>query len=166
MPTSALTASLALQEAAIDRFMLLGGLVDTHAEMWLWLALVLLIAEILTVGFFAAALAVASLFTACVAWAGAGPYWQLFAFSAFSIGMLLWMRPVFVRWLAPAEAPTNTSKLVGQKGTVTEQVPAGGHGRVKLTNEERRATAHEALDTGDRVTVTAVEGNTLTVTRG
>ncbi len=166
MSTSALIPWLAQQNVLTDDIMLLGGLVETHAEMWLWMALVLLIAEILTVGFFAAAMAVASLFTAGVAWVGAGPYWQLFAFSAFSIGMLVWMRPVFVRWLSPGDEPTNLSKLVGQQGTVIEQVPAQGHGRVKLTNEEWRATSAEALDIGDRVKVAAVEGNTLTVTRG
>jgi membrane protein implicated in regulation of membrane protease activity len=42
-------------------------------------------------------------------------------------------------------------------------VPSGGHGRVRLANEEWRATSAESLTVGDAVRVLAVTGNTLTV---
>lgn len=152
-------------DSALDNTLRLGGLVDSHAEMWLWLSLVLLIAEILTVGFFAAAMALAALVTSLGAVLGLGPYGQLALFSLFAIGSMIWIRPVFVRWLSPRTEQTNTDALVGRSATVTEQVPAGGTGRVRLTNEEWRATADEKIDEGTAVKVLAVEGNTLTVTR-
>ena len=43
------------------------------------------------------------------------------------------------------------------------QVPAGGIGRVKLANEEWRATARQPLNVGDAVKILAVQGNTLEV---
>ena len=152
-------------ESALDNTLRLGGLVDSHAEMWLWLALVLLIAEILTVGFFAAAMALAALFTSGAALLGLSPYGQLAFFSLFAIGSMVWIRPVFVRWLSPHTEQTNTDALVGRTGTVTEQVPAGGTGRVRLTNEEWRATSTHKIDEGTAVRVLAVEGNTLVVAR-
>jgi membrane protein implicated in regulation of membrane protease activity len=54
---------------------------------------------------------------------------------------------------------------VGQPGTVSDAGPAGGHGRVRLANEEWRATSVQGLTIGDAVRVVAVTGNTLTVAK-
>ena len=51
----------------------------------------------------------------------------------------------------------------GQDGTVMDQVPANGHGRVRLVNEEWRATSSANLSVGETVRVLEVRGNTLVV---
>jgi membrane protein implicated in regulation of membrane protease activity len=149
-------------ESLLEQIMTLGGNLG-YAEMWLWLTLVLLILEIFTSGFFLGALAVATLISAGTAWVGLGRNGQLIAFSLVSIGSLIFIRPVFLKLLAGTPLETNAPSLVGQAGTVTDTVPAGGHGRVRLANEEWRATAAESLTVGDAVRVLAVTGNTLTV---
>ena len=159
---------LALQstgESALDQAMVLWGLVATSTEMWLWLGLVLLILEVFTVSFFAGAAAVAALVAAGASALGMGSLWQLGVFSISSISTLIWIRPVFVRWLAPKEVVTNTEALVGKTGTVVAQVSAGNPGRIKLVNEEWRATAHESIAVGEAVKVDEVQGNTLSVSR-
>jgi len=153
---------LAIADGGLEELLSLGGFLGSHAEFWLWMTLVLMIAEIFTTGFFLGALALCTLLTAGGAvWFS--PSWQVAFFAATSIGSLLWVRPVFVNLLSPRDVATNTSALVGQGGTVVAQVPAGGIGRVRLSNEEWRATCGAALDVGAPVKVSAVQGNTLTV---
>ena len=65
--------------------------------------------------------------------------------------------------LAQTTLPTNTEALVGQSGTVVDTVPAGGLGRVRLSNEEWRATSANHLAVGEIVRVLEVTGNTLKV---
>lgn len=148
--------------SGLDTMLTLGGLLS-HTETWLWLTLVLLIIEIFTAGFFVGALAAATLVAAGAAWLGASVNWQLVIFSAAAIGSLVWIRPVFLKLLSTSPVETNAPSLVGQPGTVTDQVPANGHGRVRLANEEWRATSPASLSVGDTVRVLEVRGNTLVV---
>jgi membrane protein implicated in regulation of membrane protease activity len=149
-------------ESVLDSIMTLGGNLS-YAEMWLWLTLVLLILEIFTSGFFIGALAVGSLVSAGSAWVGLGRNGQLVVFALAAIVSLVFVRPLFVRLLSPIPVETNAPSLVGQTGVVIDSVPAGGHGRVKLANEEWRATSASELTVGEAVRVLQVAGNTLTV---
>jgi len=148
--------------SALDSMLTLGGMLS-HTETWLWLTLVLLIIEIFTAGFFIGALAAATLVSAGAAWFGASTNWQVVIFALASIGSLVWMRPVFLKLLSTSPVETNAASLVGQTGTVSDQVPAAGHGRVRLANEEWRATSPDNLSVGDAVRVLEVRGNTLVV---
>ena len=151
--------------SGLDGLLTLGGFLGDHAEFWLWLTLLLMIFEIFTAGFFLGALAISSLFTAGVAWLEFSGEVQMAFFGASSIGTLLWVRPVFVKLLSPKVVSTNAEALVGKPATVVAQVPPRGVGRVRLANEEWRATSDESLDVGDEVKVLAVQGNTLSVGR-
>ena len=146
----------------LETILTLGGLVS-YTEFWLWATLVVLIIEIFTSGFFIGAFAVATLVAAAGAWLGLGINGQLVLFSAVSIASLIWVRPVFLKLLATNRHETNAASLVGQNGTVIDQISSGGIGRVRMSNEEWRATAATPLSVGDAVRVLAVTGNTLTV---
>jgi len=158
-------AALAAVDSGLDELLTLNGFLQSHASFWLWFMLLTMIAEIFTSGFFLGALGVSALLTAGGAWLGLPAEWQLVLFGTSSIGSLLWIRPVFVKLLSPRPVTTNADALVGQAGTVVVQVPAGGIGRVRLKNEEWRATSTAALQVGDGIQVLAVQGNTLTVGR-
>ena len=140
----------------------LNGLV-TPWQFWLWFTLVLLIAEILTAGFFIGAFAPASLAAAGAAALGLSNNGQLVVFSIVSLVAIIWLRPLVVKHITPTTLPTNTEALVGQSGTVVDTVPAGGLGRVRLSNEEWRATSANHLAVGEIVRVLEVTGNTLKV---
>lgn len=146
----------------IEWVMTLGGNVS-YVEFWLWLTLVVLIIEILSAGFFIGALAVSTLVSAFSAWLEASRNVQLVVFALFSILSMVFVRPLFVRLLSPKPVATNTHVLIGQTGTVIDHVPAGGLGRVRLANEEWRATSDVNLGIGDSVRILAVTGNTLSV---
>ncbi|GJM21647.1 MAG: hypothetical protein DHS20C15_15620 [Planctomycetota bacterium] len=154
---------LASIQGSLDDLLRLGGWLDQPMHFWLWATLLLLIAEILTAGFLLGAIAVSTLLTAGGAWLGLTAEWQMAFFALSSIASLLWLRPVFVSLLSPDESPTNVDALIGRSGTVVAQVPANGIGRVRLNNEEWRATASSTLQVGAPVRVDAVEGNTVRV---
>ena len=149
-------------DEAITSALTLNGLV-TPWQFWLWFTLVLLIAEILTAGFFIGAFAPASLAAAGAAALGLSNNVQLVVFSVVSLVAIIWLRPLVVKHITPTTLPTNTDALVGQTGTVVDTVPAGGLGRVRLSNEEWRATSEANLAVGEIVRVLDVTGNTLRV---
>lgn len=60
---------------------------------------------------------------------------------------------------------TGASGMAGQRGTVITAIPAGGAGRVSAFGEIWTARATEALDVGESVEVTAVDGLTAIVRR-
>ena len=151
-------------DTLVESVLTLDGLVS-HWQFWLWFTLVVLIAEILTAGFFIGAFAPASVVTAIVAAAGLGNNAQLIVFAVTSLIGFIWLRPWVVKHITPTTVPTNTEALVGQSATVIDTVPAGGLGRVRLSNEEWRATSADSLAVGEVVKVQAVTGNTLKVGR-
>ena len=142
-----------------------GGLFENTTTFWLTVCVLLLILEIFTSGFFLGALAVAAALTAGVSALGWGHETQIGVFSGVSVASLIWARPLFVKMLAADDLPTNADKLVGSAGTVTHQVPANGIGRVRLANEDWRATSADQLEIGQSVRVVKVEGNTVDVRR-
>ncbi|HTE05838.1 MAG TPA: NfeD family protein [Planctomycetota bacterium] len=156
------SAGDAAATSVLEPILTLGGLVS-HTEFWLWMTLIVLIIEIFTSGFFIGAFAIATLVAAAGAWFGLGINGQLVVFSLVSIASLVWARPVFLRLLATGRHETNAASLVGQNGTVIDQISSGGIGRVRMSNEEWRATAATPLSVGDAVRVLGVTGNTLTV---
>jgi membrane protein implicated in regulation of membrane protease activity len=151
-------------DALIESVLTLDGLVS-HWQFWLWFTLVVLIAEILTAGFFIGAFAPASIVASIAAGLGLGNNGQLVVFAVSALAGFIWLRPWIVRHLTPTTVPTNTDALVGQPATVIDTVPAGGLGRVRLSNEEWRATSQDSLAVGEIVRVQAVTGNTLKVGR-
>ena len=164
MPTMLLQAATGSLDALVESLLTLDGLVS-HWQFWLWFTLVVLIAEILTAGFFIGAFAPASIVTSIAAALGLGNNGQLIVFAVTSLAGFVWLRPWVVKHITPTTVPTNTEALVGQPATVIDTVPAGGLGRVRLSNEEWRATSADSLAVGEIVRVQAVTGNTLKVGR-
>ena len=60
--------------------------------------------------------------------------------------------------------PTNTNRLVGSTGTVTQAITPTHTGRVRIDSEDWRATSQTSIPKDTIVTVTHVSGVTLTVT--
>jgi membrane protein implicated in regulation of membrane protease activity len=69
------------------------------------------------------------------------------------------------RWTATRKEKTNIDTIIGKKGIVLESIAPNDHGRVKVGNEEWRATAEESIEKDAEIVVTDVRGVTLIVTR-
>jgi membrane protein implicated in regulation of membrane protease activity len=135
--------------------------------IWLIVAVLLGIGELLTPGFFfAGPIAVAAVAAAVVAGVGGGVIVQLLVFIGIALASLAVLRPIARRHVhMPALTRTGTAALVGSKALVLQRVDANG-GRVRLGGEEWSARAYfdgQVLEPGARVEVAQIQGATALV---
>jgi membrane protein implicated in regulation of membrane protease activity len=134
--------------------------------LWVVLAALLAVGEVLTLGFLLGLLALAAVAAGIVAAVGGGLVIQFLVFIVASIGSLALIRPVAKRHLrTPAQLRTGTAALVGAKGVVTERVDDLS-GQVKIGGEIWSARAFmegEVIEPGARVEVAKIEGATALV---
>jgi membrane protein implicated in regulation of membrane protease activity len=134
--------------------------------IWILLAVLLAVGEVLTLTFFLGAIAVAALVAGLLALAGVGVVVQLIVFIAASAGSVLLVRPLARRHLrTPAALRTGTAALVGARAVVLQRVDADG-GQVKIGGEVWTARAYfedQVIDEGKRVEVAKIDGATALV---
>ena len=134
--------------------------------IWLIVAGVLLVGEMLTLTFILGPVALAAALAAVVAALGAGVGAQIAVFALSALASLLLIRPIARRHLrTPSHQRTGTAKLVGEGAVVLERVDGQG-GRVKLDGEVWSAISYQEDDVyepGERVTVVEISGATAKV---
>ena len=67
------------------------------------------------------------------------------------------------RWTAVRKSKTNIDAIVGRTGIIEQNITRNVDGRVKVGNEDWKASAAEDIETGVEVVVTGVSGVTLIV---
>jgi membrane protein implicated in regulation of membrane protease activity len=129
--------------------------------IWLILAALLGVAEVLTLTFFLGAVALAAVIAALVAAAGGNIILQLLAFVVASVLSIWLLRPLARRHVqTPPAIRTGTAALVGKPAIVLERVDDHG-GRVRIGGEEWSARAFfdgQVMEPGARVEVAKIEG--------
>ncbi|MFN4145509.1 MAG: NfeD family protein [Runella sp.] len=115
----------------------------TPAQIWIAVAALMLIFELLTVTFFSAFLGVGALITALTTWLGLTPSLnsQLLCFSVVSVGMMVFLRKPLRDFVKKRGHTAEYSEYVGDKATVIETIPAGGEGKVFYRGTEWIALA-------------------------
>ncbi|HEX6506134.1 MAG TPA: NfeD family protein, partial [Chloroflexota bacterium] len=110
--------------------------------MWIWLVVALLaaIGEVLTTGLFLAIVAVAAVITAVIALAVPFVIIQILVFAGLSLGGIAFVRPVLVRSigldaLSHSSGTITQSHIVGRRATVTRTVDAYG-GQIRIGEGE------------------------------
>ena len=136
--------------------------------LWLILAVVFGVGEILTLGFFLAPFAGGAAVAAVVSAAGAPTAAALAVFLVIAIGLLLALRPLArAHRRLPPSIRTGTAALVGEQATVLERIANGeGVGCVRLDGEVWTARAYdddETFEAGTRVQVIEIRGATALV---
>jgi membrane protein implicated in regulation of membrane protease activity len=138
--------------------------------LWLSLILVFVIVEISTVDFTFLMLAVGSLGGLLAGLLGA-PWWlQIVIAGVLALVLVFFVRPPLKRLLHRSgdKTPSNVEALLGLRATVTIPI-ADGVGQVKLANGETwtaalsALTENRAVQRGESVVVTAIEGATAVV---
>jgi membrane protein implicated in regulation of membrane protease activity len=135
---------------------------------WIVAGVVLLIVEVFTPGFVVACFGVGCLAAGLVSPLGVGLFWEIAVFCVASLAMLVGIRPVVSRHLAPKGGglKTNADALVGKRGLVTEALdPVRDVGRVLVGGEDWRASpeALQAIAKDASVIVVRVEGARVVV---
>ena len=134
--------------------------------VWLVLAAVLGVAEIMTTTLAFGLIAVGAVVAGVVGVAGAGLPFQLIAFAVASAAGLGVVRPIAVRHIKqPPLLRTGTSALVGRSAKVVEEVTDDG-GKVRIGGELWSARPYDesqVIPVGSSVDVFAIEGATALV---
>ncbi|MDI3402308.1 NfeD family protein [Streptomyces cavernicola] len=134
--------------------------------IWLIVAAVLALAEILTLTAALGMLSAAALVTAGTAALGLPPPLQFLVFAAVATVTLLFVRPVALRHLnRPQVARFGVDALVGKAAYVVSEVSAAG-GRVRIDGEEWTARPYDetlVIPRGETVDVMKISGATAFV---
>jgi membrane protein implicated in regulation of membrane protease activity len=91
------------------------------------------------------------------------PVIQVLSFILVTTALLLFTRPVVIKYFKVNEIKTNVDSVIGQEGIVTTIIMSNGIGRIKLRSQEWSAIADETIEVGQKIRVLDVEGNKLIV---
>ncbi len=137
---------------------------------WTVITFVCLIMEITSGDFYVTCFALGALVAIVPALADA-PFWlQVVIWAVCSILSIWLIRPHLLRALhrGADHRVSNTDALLNRVGEVTETIPAGGYGRMKMDGDDWKAEApHEsnAIQVGEKVKVIGRESIILKVER-
>lgn len=140
------------------------------SDMWLWLwsilAVVLLVMEIFTAGFFMLPFGIGAGAAAVLAFFGVPPLWQTLVFIAVSTLAFVSLRGLADKMTHEPPEKMGADRLIGKSGVVIEELtPNSSIGQVRVDREEWRAEApgRDVIPVGTRVTVEGIEGTHLMV---
>ena len=140
---------------------------DHGVEAWLAVAILLGLAEMLSLDLMLAMLAVGALAGLVTAAVGAPFVLQFLVAGGASVAMLALVRPNLVkRFHAGPELNLGHGKLVGTQGLVTETVTSLAPGRVRLSGEIWTAQPYDetlTIEPGETVEVLQIKGATAFV---
>ena len=135
--------------------------------MWVILLVIFLVVEIATLGLATIWFAGGALVAALAAMLGASLVVQFVLFLLVSIVLLIFTRPVAVKYFNKDRVKTNVESLIGMEAIVLSEIDnLRGVGRVTLEGKEwsaRSSVQDENLDVGEVVKVLAIDGVKLIV---
>lgn len=132
---------------------------------WILVAIICGAIEIFTVGFWFLWLAIAGVIVALLVQFGLLPALeiQLLVFALFTLLLIVFTRPLVVKFVKSNDKVSNVKALIGQHGiTLTSIVPMQ-FGQVKVNGEIWTAVAEEELEENTRVEVMGIDGVKLIV---
>ncbi len=138
--------------------------------LWIILGVVLIIAEIFTLGFVLLWFGIGAFVAALAGWLGLGFVWQFLIFAVISIALTAMSRTIFAKYFAQSEEDTvkmGMDALPGQVGTVMiSSKGALNEGAVKVYGSTWTAFPIESdmpLIEGEKVEVVRVQGSSIYV---
>lgn len=136
---------------------------------WVAALVVFLIVEAVTAGLVSIWFVFGSLVALICAALGAAVWLQIFWFVIVSVATLVLTRPLVKRYVDSRSVATNADRNIGRAAVVTERIDnLAATGAVKLDGVVWTARSTDdavAIETGERVTVRAIEGVKLIVER-
>lgn len=136
-------------------------------QFWIIIAAVALLIELLSLAFFAMFLSFGALVTAIFSWLGWLPSMpaQLLCFGLSSLIALALFRKYAVKYFGNNEKSGTYREFIGDPVQVTQEIPAGGEGKVLYRGSEWMAISQhkDTLVTGTTAHIKRVEGIKLVV---
>ena len=135
--------------------------------IWVIISVVCLILELTSGDFFILCFAIGAAVSAIVAGCGASLTLQIITFAVVSALSLLLIRPALIKKLHKPHKVrlSNAEAVIGQEGRVSEEIEAGGYGRVAIDGDDWKALSADGspIENGTRVRVLKMDSIILTV---
>ncbi len=143
----------------------------THIwQLWLFVSIMCLILELSSGDFFIMCFSIGALVATLTAAAGLGFTAQIITFALCSALCIFFVRPVALKYLHHNRDArvSNADAIIGRTATVSEDISAGGYGRVALDGDDWKAQAENPEDyfaKGEKVRIVGRESIIVTVTK-
>lgn len=134
--------------------------------IWLIIAAVFIVAEIISLGLTSIWFAGGAVVAAILSWAGTSIWVQISAFAVVSLVLLIATRPFVKKHLIATVEKTNVESYVGQQVMVIQEINNNkGEGRVRMNDIEWSARSEDGstIPAGKTVVIKAVSGVKLIV---
>lgn len=136
-------------------------------QIWLIVAIALVIFEICSATFGAICFAIGAGFSALAAGLGLGLTWQVVIFAVVSLLTFVFLRPFMLKFMdrKSKDVKTNAEAIIGRKGIVSERIDAAQHtGRVAIDGDDWKAVSEDGSVIEKGVTVEIVKMDSIIVT--
>lgn len=131
--------------------------------VWLLIIILLTIVEIITVNFVTIWFVASGLISLILSFFTDNFLLQVGVFTILGIILLLTTRPVVNKVIKKNNIPTNTDRIIGMKGIVTENISSTEYGEVKVDGKRWTAMSKEELSIGSIVKILKIDGVKLEV---
>ena len=137
-------------------------------QIWLIVAIVLVIIEICTAAFGSICFAIGAAFSALAAGLGAGLTWQIVIFAAVSMLTFIFLRPFMLKFMdrKSKDVKTNADALIGRKAVVSERIDGAQlTGRVAVDGDDWKAVTEDGsiIEKGTQVEIVKRDSIIITV---
>lgn len=143
-------------------------LAENLLAVWMAVAVICLISEMFTGGFYLACFSIGA-FVASLSSLVVGIYGQLVVFMVISIVSLFSVRKFALRYFHRDEDRrlSNMDAVIGRTGTVSQAIVPGGYGRVAIDGDDWKAFSdnEDILPVGTRVKIVARNSVIIKVTK-
>lgn len=137
-------------------------------QIWLIIAILLVILEICTAAFGSICFAIGAAVAAIAAGIGAGLTWQILIFVVVSMLTFIFLRPFMLKFMdrKSKDVKTNADALVGKRAVVSERIDASQlTGRVAVDGDDWKAVSEDGsvIEKGTPVEIVKLDSIILTV---
>ncbi|MGR6835268.1 NfeD family protein [Syntrophomonas erecta] len=132
---------------------------------WILIAIVCGTIEIFSAGFWFLWLAISAAVVALAVSLGAlgSLESQLLVFAFLSLILIIFTRPLVMKFIRTEDTVSNFKALIGQHGISLTQINPIKYGQVKVNGEVWTAASQEEIDADTRIIVTGIDGVKLLV---
>lgn len=131
--------------------------------MWLLIIILLTIVELATVNFVTIWFVASGLISLILSFFTDNFLLQVGVFTILGIILLLITRPLVNKLLKKDNIPTNTDRIIGMQGIITEDISPTNYGEVKVDGKRWTAMSNEELPIGSIVKILKIDGVKLEV---
>ena len=135
-----------------------------YLEFWIILAIVFLIGELLTGGFYLLSIGIGALAAAVLNYLQYSITIQIIVFILITLIFVLISRPLYKKLNRnTVDKKSNTERLIGLKAKVTEDIGSDKIGTINVNGEVWKAISDEEISKGEEVEIIEIEGVKLKV---